>query len=719
MRHTSALVLAGVLTSAHAQNVLFEEHFEAPPAHFTLNTADAGSISGVSNTWVINSTYAGGSGTADCSGFPLDFSIGATAGQPAGIQPANGNYLHTASLVALDNGIGCCSFGAADGFCTDPDDVFARMDLDVSTVGYSQVTLRFWWLCNGGNQNYGEVYYSTDGGLNWTQLTTPLVQYRNTTTWSEQTATIPAFAGQGALRFGFRFHNGTSFLGGNDPGFAIDDVRIEASTPGSIACTASPLLLCTGSPLDVPYTINGTFTAGNTFSVQLSDANGGFGNPTFIGSVMSTSAGTIPCTIPPSTPPGSGYRVRVVSDQPVVVGADNGADIGVVVGPNAGTDASVTACSNDVPTDLSTYLGVHDAGGMWSGPDGNGVFTYVVTSTSVCPSDTAFVTVTTVEAPNAGGSSVATICKNTGSYDLFSFLTGSPDGTGSWTDPNNAPFSGTFDSNSGTAGIYTYVVAGMSPCAQDESVVTVELGDDAQAGPDADWVACSSSAPLDLYTMLTDAHTNGVWYNGGGPFDGITSLPGTFTYVDFGEAPCPNDTAHITLSFVMAVSAGENTTITLCTNAPPTDLLTLLNGSPDAGGSWTDPNGSAFAGTFTPGSSSPGLYTYHVTAPAPCPDDEAVAAVIVQACTGVEEFSASAPLAFRGNMGGDLLFDATLDHADLWLFDAAGRVIDQRTGISTQGTLLLPVPHLVPGTYSLLMREGARQRSVRFSVAGE
>ena len=163
--------------------ILFQEDFEGSP-QFQLNTTDANSTVNVSNTWLVNNVYAGGSGLADCSGFSIDFTIPSTAGQPAGINAPNGAYLHTASLVAVQNGILNCSFGAADGFCTQADDAFARMSVDVSTVGQSDVSLKFWWLCNGGNQNYGEVYYSLDGGGSWTQLTTPIAQYRNAANWS-------------------------------------------------------------------------------------------------------------------------------------------------------------------------------------------------------------------------------------------------------------------------------------------------------------------------------------------------------------------------------------------------------------------------------------------------------------------------------------------------------------------------------------------------------
>ncbi|HMQ77766.1 MAG TPA: hypothetical protein PKE21_16900, partial [Flavobacteriales bacterium] len=77
----------------------------------------------------------------------------------------------------------------------------------------------------------------------------------------------------------------------------------------------------------MPYTATGTFNGPNTFTAQLSDASGSFASPVDIGSVSSTTSGSISCTIPTNTIGGNGYRIRVVSSDPVVTGTDNGSDI--------------------------------------------------------------------------------------------------------------------------------------------------------------------------------------------------------------------------------------------------------------------------------------------------------------------------------------------------------------------------------------------------------
>ncbi|UOQ97259.1 T9SS type A sorting domain-containing protein [Hymenobacter sp. 5317J-9] len=89
--------------------------------------------------------------------------------------------------------------------------------------------------------------------------------------------------------------------------------------------------LCPGSPITVPYTVTtGSVNGGNTFTVQLSNASGSFSSPVLIGSLSSSAAsGTIAAVIPASTPAGSGYRVRVVADNPAAVGSDNGTNLTV------------------------------------------------------------------------------------------------------------------------------------------------------------------------------------------------------------------------------------------------------------------------------------------------------------------------------------------------------------------------------------------------------
>jgi hypothetical protein len=87
-----------------------------------------------------------------------------------------------------------------------------------------------------------------------------------------------------------------------------------------VAMETAPLLTrynypsaCTGQNNPVEPCSDRSFPAGNVFNIELSDANGSFSQP--------LSVGIAPNAILPSgLPPGNGYRFRVVSTNPVIIG---------------------------------------------------------------------------------------------------------------------------------------------------------------------------------------------------------------------------------------------------------------------------------------------------------------------------------------------------------------------------------------------------------------
>lgn len=120
---------------------------------------------------------------------------------------------------------------------------------------------------------------------------------------------------------------------------------------------------CTNSVSDggtIDFTSTGVFTAGNSYSVELSDATGSFASPTVIGSLASTAnSGTINFTLPATLATGTGYLMRVVSDNPVVTGSTT-APISIV---------QLAPCIT--PTPVSTGVIINE----WSnGPSGNQEF---------------------------------------------------------------------------------------------------------------------------------------------------------------------------------------------------------------------------------------------------------------------------------------------------------------------------------------------------------
>jgi plastocyanin len=108
-------------------------------------------------------------------------------------------------------------------------------------------------------------------------------------------------------------------------------ISVGSVTLNTTAVTGFPIDFSPSAPnkaVTVSYTVaGGSFISGNTFTAQLSDATGAFTSPTNIGSVSSTTNGTINATVPHTTPGGTGYRVRVIASTPAIQGGDNGADL--------------------------------------------------------------------------------------------------------------------------------------------------------------------------------------------------------------------------------------------------------------------------------------------------------------------------------------------------------------------------------------------------------
>lgn len=114
-----------------------------------------------------------------------------------------------------------------------------------------------------------------------------------------------------------------------------------------------PTAICAGSTFQLPYTEQGTFnaaalfTAGNKFTAQLSDASGSFSNPVNIGDTTYNKSGDFSVLIPANTPAGNGYRIRIISTNPAVIGPDNGIDIRI--------DNGLPAASSVTPNGPLTF----------------------------------------------------------------------------------------------------------------------------------------------------------------------------------------------------------------------------------------------------------------------------------------------------------------------------------------------------------------------------
>lgn len=150
-----------------------------------------------------------------------------------------------------------------------------------------------------------------------------------------------------------------SFTTCKDPGTGtpgdslyIDDLEFVYNpvlTTGAISPSAYLVSTSMSAPVSIPFTLTGTMHAGNIVTAQLSDASGSFASPVVLGTLATTTSGTISGTIPAGTPTGGGYRIRVVSSDYALTAADNGSDIvisDVTASPEAFNRGSVSVFFN-------------------------------------------------------------------------------------------------------------------------------------------------------------------------------------------------------------------------------------------------------------------------------------------------------------------------------------------------------------------------------------
>ncbi len=317
---------------------------------------------------------------------------------------------------------------------------------------------------------------------------------------------------------------------------------------------------------------------------------------------------------------------------------------------DAGSGSSLSLCGTAPPSNLFSALGgTPNASGVWSDPTGqphsglldpasdqSGNYTYTVTSVSPPCTAQAIVAVSVLTQPEAGTNGTLDLCASSGASALFAALGGTPSSGGIWTAPNGTAHSGTVDPAQDPSGNYTYTLAGAAPCVSVSSVVAVTILPAPNAGSNGSLSLCSSGSPALLFGSLGGTpDAGGTWTGPDGlPFNGTFSpssdMPGIHTYTVQGTAPCPSSTGTVNVQLSIQPNAGSDGPLSiLCSSEGPVALIGLLGGTPDPGGTWTNPNGGVSNGTVAPGSAQSGTYTYFLSAPPPCVSDAASVEVVI------------------------------------------------------------------------------------------
>ena len=166
------------------------------------------------------------------------------------------------------------------------------------------------------------------------------------------------------------------------------------------------------------------------------------------------------------------------------------------------------------------------------------------------------------------------VCDNATPFNMLSVLGGNAPPGGSWTAPDGTAHDSLFLPGEDMNGGYTYSVGTGTSCAA-TGVATITNVPHAAAGHDTTLPYCSWDYPDPLFLHLNGgAQTGGSWYKPdgttfNGTLDPATDASGVYRYMVPGSAPCPNDTAFLTISIPQAVHAGTDSSIVLCRDAAP------------------------------------------------------------------------------------------------------------------------------------------------------
>jgi gliding motility-associated-like protein len=254
------VVLSYTGLRAQQQILLLTETFETPNSNpVNVDSGGVGTNTG-NNAWIINDEFNGQPTYINTP--PQDSVVSGTInGAPFS------NYLHIHDQSAAP-GIANSNWNSST-----QSDRFVTLSRTFCTLGMTDVIVTFFWLCEGNNDAYGQVYYRANGGA-WTPVGQP--KYNNQNKWKYEILQSPAFNGVQDLEIGFRWINNTG--GSSNLSFSIDDIIAVGTlnpppvgTP-SLDIGAIQNNICQGDPFAVPFTIN-LQACNPTFKIEMYDAN--------------------------------------------------------------------------------------------------------------------------------------------------------------------------------------------------------------------------------------------------------------------------------------------------------------------------------------------------------------------------------------------------------------------------------------------------------------
>lgn len=523
--------------------------------------------------------------------------------------------------------------------------------------------------------------------------TSPLIgSYNNFNGWP------PALQSTGSS-LTFRFES-TNQNAGLTAGFEFEFSCFSA-LPIDVAWLSSPV--CRGAQLNIPFTLNATVNAGNVFTVQLSDALGNFGSAVNIGTLTGTSAGTINATIPIGTPAGSGYRVRVISSNPVQIG--NESPNNLIINPTPNQPGAITS-SNGLSfcAGSNTVLSVAQQNGVsyqWLrdgaevGASSNqltateaGVYTIRLENGCGTVESTNSATLSILPTPTAAaiaGQAEVTLCDGA-SYQLQ--ITPQAGMNYSWTRNGSAVGSNSATISVNQAGLYAVSVG--NTCGSVASVNSIDVA--VEESPEITLVAtipvgCSGEANGAIDLTITGASEQS--WNNGAITEDLAGIPaGDYILTATSIGGC---SAELTVSLINpAPLVIEADVLPQVGSAPNGSIdVTITGGLPPFEVSWSN---GAFVQDLIDLEAD--TYTITVEDANGCVQTAEYVVDIVTSISNADKSMVMYP------NPADNYVTMRMNEASGWrLFDASGRLVD--VGYSTKGSNTIDVSKFDNGLYTL------------------
>ncbi|WP_171946611.1 gliding motility-associated C-terminal domain-containing protein [Flaviramulus basaltis] len=347
---------------------------------------------------------------------------------------------------------------------------------------------------------------------------------------------------------------------------------------------------------------------------------------------------------------GSSYNFTYTVDNGTCTD-DETISITILEAPESGTPVGAFPefCEGEAPVsfDLYSLIEGENGTGTWTNnttstivPDPNSLdlsgytdgtydFTFDIDPIASCDDVDVVVSVIINPLPNTGtADNPAPFCENdpalsNTSFDLFTLLTGTFDAGGTWSDDSTTPITGALSGNTLDLSQlvvdtynFTYTITDANTCTN-STTVTISIVEAPESGTvNTPIEFCVGTAPTsyDLFELLTGEDQTGTWSDddasgalSGNLVDLSGLIPATYNFTFDVDAVGSCDDELVTVSVIINPLPNTGTAdnpAPFCINDPALsntsfDLFTLLTGTVDAGGTWSDDSTTPIAGALS------------------------------------------------------------------------------------------------------------------------